>query len=288
MKDMFSVKDASRLCNLSRRQLLYYEETGLIGEVIRDSSNNYRYYSRDQIFLLNYIRELRSLGFDFSELKNMIRDEAVQSLRNSIQKRISHTQEEMEIALSNYNKRLTSLVKMLEATWIVEASKGFMASDLIEIIDVPEKNTLAYDYIGYFYEEEFEFLRKFKVLDDEIDRLQVTKLSNQQLTCTGHYNAEQGVFLMEQNKITLFYEIKEGDCWSSFFRVMPGFRAVSAINIGNYEEDLTETYKKLFVWAKKNSYKLSSTSYEENILDLSSTLNSEIWVTRVYIPFCEF
>ena len=286
MKDVFLVKDVYKLCSLSRRQLRYYEDMGLIGDVMRDPYNNYRYYTREQVLLLNHIRELRSIGFSINEIARMINNESIQGLRNSIKRKISHIQIEFGAVCIDYNRKLDTLVKILDATWVAESRMEATVNDGIEIVDVPSKNVMAYDYIGCYYDDITEYLEKYKLLDDEIGRTNTTKISEFQLKCSIPYNIEQSAICAEQGELTVFYEIKESDCMSPFFKVISGFQAALAISIGDYGKDLSATYKKLFCWAKQYGYNLANISYEEVILGFSTSLNSEVWVSRVYIPIC--
>ena len=286
MKDKYYVKETCALCNLSRRQLLYCEDIGMLGKVPRDS-NGYRYYTRDHMLLLLNIYELRELGYSFDELFGIMHNNNVRSLRDYTKNCIDKTQKELEKSVSIYNERIKKLTKILEAAYIVEAGQGVTTTDLIEVVEFSGKNVLAYDYIGYFVDDAIEFYTKYKKLDDELARIKAIKISNKFFSCTNHYDVEQGVFNMAPNPITVFYEIKEADCNSPYYRTTPGFKAVSTISVGNFGENLIKNYQRLFDWAKQNNIKISNTSYEEDYLDLGWAINSDLWATRIYIPICD-
>ena len=285
MKDKYYVKEICALCNLTRRQLLYCEDIGMLDKVPRDS-NGYRYYTRDHILTLQNICELRELGYSFDELFGVMHNNDVLSLRDYTKSCIAKAQKELEKSVAVYDKRIKNLIKILEATYIVETGQGVATTDLIEEVEFNEKNVLAYDYIGYFIDDTIEFYKKYKELDDEIVRIKATKISNKLFSCTNHYDVEQGAFNMSPNPITVFYEIDEAGCDSPYYRVIPGFRALTTISVGDFGENLIKNYQRIFAWAKQNNLKLSNTSYEENYLDLSWAINSDLWATRIYIPIC--
>ena len=46
----FSTNEICELCQVSRKQLRYYEEKGLLSQVPRHSGNNYRYFTHEHIY----------------------------------------------------------------------------------------------------------------------------------------------------------------------------------------------------------------------------------------------
>ena len=45
----FSTSEICQICNLSRKKLRYYEEKGLLKDILRDDNNNYRRYTTKDI-----------------------------------------------------------------------------------------------------------------------------------------------------------------------------------------------------------------------------------------------
>jgi len=69
---MFKIGEFSKLTQVSIRMLRYYDETGLLKPAKIDKFTSYRLYSSDQIPVLNKIIFLRDLGFNVSEISNML------------------------------------------------------------------------------------------------------------------------------------------------------------------------------------------------------------------------
>lgn len=72
MKEYYKIGEISNLYNIGADSLRYYEEVGIL-KPQRDS-NGYRMYSIIDIRTLNILRELRSIGFSMSEIKNHLSD----------------------------------------------------------------------------------------------------------------------------------------------------------------------------------------------------------------------
>jgi len=65
---MFKIGEFSKLTQVSIRMLRYYDETGLLKPANTDKFTNHRFYSAEQIPVLNKIIFLRDLGFNISEI----------------------------------------------------------------------------------------------------------------------------------------------------------------------------------------------------------------------------
>ena len=48
-KDKYTIGQMAKLCNVSTKQLRFYDERGLVTPAYRDEINGYRYYERRQI-----------------------------------------------------------------------------------------------------------------------------------------------------------------------------------------------------------------------------------------------
>ena len=80
-KQFFSPKEVSELCNLSRKQLRYYEKQGLITPVSRNENNNYRFYTQQHITQLFMIREYMLLGYTLQEIQEILDNNDLQHIR---------------------------------------------------------------------------------------------------------------------------------------------------------------------------------------------------------------
>ena len=69
---MFKIGDFSRLARVSVRMLRHYDEIGLLKPAEVDRSTGYRFYSVDQIPVVNRIHVLREMGFSLSETMRLM------------------------------------------------------------------------------------------------------------------------------------------------------------------------------------------------------------------------
>lgn len=62
------------------------------------------------------------------------------------------------------------------------------------------------------------------------------------------------------------------------------YRCVSTIHIGDYDDALLETYKRLLTWAKQNKYNLTGDAIEEYLIGSEMTRDTSQYVTRIMLP----
>jgi len=72
---MFLIGEFSQLARVSRRQLYYYEEVGLLIPEKTDLVTGYRYYSASQLPRLNKILALKEMGLTLSQIGRMLNDD---------------------------------------------------------------------------------------------------------------------------------------------------------------------------------------------------------------------
>jgi len=72
---MYSIGQLSKRTNISIRTLRYYDEIGLL-KPAKVAESGYRYYSRDEIRLLQHITALKELGFTLASIREMLAAES--------------------------------------------------------------------------------------------------------------------------------------------------------------------------------------------------------------------
>ena len=82
-KDKLTIHEVAKLNGISTDSLRYYEKIGLLTPSRGD--NKYRYYTLDDLMILNLIREFRTLNFSFPQIKEMLKDQTLASTSNLLQ-----------------------------------------------------------------------------------------------------------------------------------------------------------------------------------------------------------
>ena len=276
---LYSVKEVLELCHITRTQLFYYEEKGLI-KAVRDESNNYRYYDEKQITKLAFIVECREVGFSLNSIESMLACNNIRTIQHSIKQAMRDLRKDLDEYITKYEKSLERYNSMLEATYLINNQ----AENSVEIVEMPARNAVYYEYEGTFLNTPFEFYKKLAKLEDIIKKYNFCKLSPCMYQFENHFNPQTGEFECSSNKIRLFYEVKESHSNCPTFTHMKPARALSTIYIGDYDEKMIKTYQKILKYALENNISLSPVSIEECLLDTNIAYdNPGMWVTRINI-----
>lgn len=91
MNTKFTVGEIAKLSGLSKQTLIYYDREDVFKPKLTDPNNGYRYYTADQIELLDSILILKEIGLSLKEIKEFM------SHRNS---------DNTIVLLKNNNKKL--------------------------------------------------------------------------------------------------------------------------------------------------------------------------------------
>ena len=72
MKEYYLINEVSKITEIPVSTLRYYSNENLVTPAFRDKSNNYNYYSLEQIFNLKLINYIRNLGISLEQIKEYI------------------------------------------------------------------------------------------------------------------------------------------------------------------------------------------------------------------------
>ena len=74
MKNLFSIGELSKLQNISRQTLIFYDKIGLFCPAYVNPENGYRYYSAAQLDFLDTICIMKRIGFSLDEIKSYLKE----------------------------------------------------------------------------------------------------------------------------------------------------------------------------------------------------------------------
>lgn len=115
MEEVFTIQQMVQITGLSAHTLRYYERAGLMPSVGRDDSSGYRYYTRQDVEWVGFIKRLRATGMpirDVQRYTNMLQrgDETVAARLQLLKEHRQHVkeqQDEVERHLSAIDKKIT-------------------------------------------------------------------------------------------------------------------------------------------------------------------------------------
>lgn len=110
---MFRIGEFSRIARVSGRLLRYYDSIGLLSPGRVDPASGYRYYTADQLAVLNRILALKDLGLSLDEvaqlLKGMISADEIRGMLTLKKVELERSLSEGQLRLRNIESRLLQI-----------------------------------------------------------------------------------------------------------------------------------------------------------------------------------
>ncbi len=78
---MLKIGELAKICNVSTQTLRFYDREGIFSPEEVDSASGYRYYGNRQVETLKSIIKLKSLGFELSEIKEILAADESEKIR---------------------------------------------------------------------------------------------------------------------------------------------------------------------------------------------------------------
>ncbi|CEQ16943.1 MerR family transcriptional regulator [Paraclostridium sordellii] len=262
----YKTGELSKIYNLGRDSLKYYEKLGLLNPG-RDT-NSYRMYTIKDICNLNLIKELRSLDFSMQKIKEYLENRNVDTTREMLLEEVRFIDEKLEELSSHkesLHKRLSSINNTVEHT-------NF---NRIELLYMPKRKVLTVnsnvtfdenvDYLIQRLNEKFDY--KFYVLGNSnfgavFDTKSVTK----------------GVF----NNYKYIFCLLDDDAKNYDFIIDEGYYVTYTYK-GNYKQ-IRKILPMLFKFIEFNNYTILGDPLEIYKIDIYETSIEDEYVTQVQIP----
>src|SRR3982750_1709449 len=109
---MFTVGEFSRLAQVSKRLLRYYDEFGLLKPLHTDRFTGYRYYSAEQLPQLNRILVLKDLGLALEQIRDILHNKVS---ADEIQGMLLLKKAEIEQQLQSEIQRIRNIESRLQS-----------------------------------------------------------------------------------------------------------------------------------------------------------------------------
>ena len=275
-KELYSIGEVSKICDVSHRMLRYYEQVGLIQPDKIAEPSHYRYYSVQTMRQVQVIRYLIDEGFQLEEIKEMLFGGDMDRMQELFMQRIEKTKGEIQY----YYQRLDSL-----RAWyalIVEGRAVYRhRNHAITMKYIPEKQC-------FYYERQRKPGEQDSDAYLETEYFTMSKRDGHSMVDMGgafHVKYDSLVERMDDSysHMTLFQTMYLHSKSQNNTVNFGGFLAVSSYHIGNYEH-IRESYERMLEWAQRHDFKLRGDCYERHVLDIYSTAHEEYFVTELLLP----
>ena len=268
MKEFFSIGEISKLFDINKKTLRYYDEIGLLKPSFVNKDNNYRYYTLDQFQYLETIKYLKELGLSLDKIKynltNLNSEDVINSLEEQ-NKIIDAKISELQLIKQKINKKIIQI-------------KDSTRNDLLETIrevDFNERQAVRLRHsIKTDYDIEFSLRKLIKMSDNKIFLtygLVGVSISRDDLI-DRKYDEYKSIFIM----------IEEEKYDKSLIKIFPKGTYV-CIRFKGVHKDAPPYYEKLINYINKQGYEIIDDSLEMELSDPSLSLTDEEVIMELQI-----
>jgi DNA-binding transcriptional MerR regulator len=270
-KAQYFIGDMSRLCNISKKALRYYDEINLVPSQ-RDDCNNYRFYTDESLLAVPVIKYYKQMGFTLEQMKEFIEGSNLnvfKSMQQSFKDKLCELQrdqvsiERKHISVKDWYELIKEAETVIEND-IREVSIKFVEPSMILFQNQVFENNIKSSIIN------LAFTKHVEDLNNEITGPVIINYSSYRDRIE---NKEQDVRLLQKT----IMPIEQENVYEFGGNLM-----VSCYHIGAHE-DICDTYVKIDLWAQENAYVLDGESFERYVTDYWTTNNKSKFVTEILI-----
>ncbi|MCX4340565.1 MAG: MerR family transcriptional regulator [Lachnospiraceae bacterium] len=161
MSQYLSIGKVSKLKNVSIKSLRYYDQIGILKPAFVNTETNYRYYTKEQLYLLDAITVCIKLGIPLKDLNNYVENSSINLQKLLYDGKILAEQKIMDIhnclatlqeTLQNMASSVTGLAKIPESKSGILLPDGFYHNEIVtrRMLTVPLEEMDVPKYYGQY------------------------------------------------------------------------------------------------------------------------------------------
>lgn len=159
MSQYMSIGKVSKLKNVSIKSLRYYDQIGILKPAFVNTETNYRYYTKEQLYLLDAITVCIKLGIPLKDLNNYVENSSINLQKLLYDGKILAEQKILDIhnclatlqeTLQNMASSVTGLAKIPESKSGILLPDGFYHNEIVtrRMLTVPLEEMDIPKYYG--------------------------------------------------------------------------------------------------------------------------------------------
>lgn len=220
MEKYFLIGDVSKLMNIPKSTLRYYDEKGILSPEIK-GENGYRYYSGEQLIILKEIKMMRNLELSLDDIKKVLTSNATDDTLEMLDKALVRVREEIN-SLQLIEKSILDDIRNYHNN-----SRIKLYTPFVEELTKNQKGTEVYDFKDK--KDMMVVIKKLGKLERKNHKIvnNIIKVSDKDLE--GKENNESSYAVLEDEKLNNKLAMKKGKYATIYGK--GGFRESKAFEI---------------------------------------------------------
>lgn len=269
-KDKYLIGDVSEICNIPKKTLRYYDDIDVIKPEKISEYNNYRYYSRDNMYDIIILKYFKQMGYSLNEIRDSFNSHNFNYILESLKDKSNQLREEKRKVENRIRASMDWKMLIDEAAMVLKfQEEGVIIKEIAEQVYPCLKQEFHYDYKESIIN--IPWVKMLELNGEQITGPVMLKFASYQDKMAGKAETAT-VFQRGLN------EVEEGIGKMTF-----GGKFLSTYHIGPMEK-IGKAYHRIEGFAKENKYKLKGESYERYVVDYWTTKETSLFVTELLIP----
>lgn len=267
--ELYSIGEVSKICNVSKKALRFYDKIGLISPDYISKENNYRYYSRETLLFVPVIKYYKQMGFKLEEMKILMESDRY----DFHAKKMRDKSDELGRLREEINAAYTSVNDWYN---LIREAEGVLENNVTEV-SVKYIEPICACYL----EQTFDSNYMDAIIN--IDWTNYLEQIGHEITgavylCFPHFREK----LEGRPTKAIIFQKGVGEVQDIRTMTFGGKMMLAAYHIGPHET-IGDTYHKIGQWAKNHGYKCGESAIERYVTDYWTTKRSEDFVMEVLI-----
>lgn len=267
MKEYYKIGEISKIYDIGKDSLMYYEELGILKPIRNEHS--YRLYSITDLWRLNLIKELREFNFSMKQIKEYIDNRDIQRTKDLFSEELDLVENKIKSLLEKREEvlsRIQTLEKDIDKTVFDKIELKMLEERKAIILNGDIRKDAEADFLIKKLHEKFE--GRFNILGN---------------------NNIGSVFSLDRIKQGDYDYYKEVFCfiYDEEYKQYSNVSFEKALYLcytykGDYSKKV-EVLDKLFKYIKNNNLKIKDDPIEIYKIDIHETAKKEEFITEIQI-----
>ena len=268
MKEFFTIGEISKLFNINKKTLRYYDEIDLFKPSYVDEHNKYRYYSIDQFECLETIQYLKELGLTLNKIKYHLNTLNLSSIVDSLEYQ-KHIIDEKISELRQMKEKVDKKISQIQDATQLDFLEQIRELEFEQRCAIEYKEDISYKGVELL-------VRKLA----QVSEYKVFLTYGDVGISIFKHNLEKKVYTQYNSAFAI---VEEGQYEKNLIKVFPKAKYLS-IRYNGYHKDAPKYYEKLDKYISENNYEIIDDSIEIQLVDPSLITCKSEMVSEIQIP----
>ena len=174
----YSIGEIAKICNVTKKQLRYYDEKDIVSPFYKDEQTGYRYYSETQIEEILLIKELKKTDLPLVDIAEILKERNIPLLRKKMERQMELAKLDLLEAMNRYDQTVQTFMRASETVEALDRM-NYTKQNLhkFEVVTFPKTKVAYTRYVSYWNANSL-FIGRRAELYRMIDEYRLTTTGN--------------------------------------------------------------------------------------------------------------